>query len=330
MAVIDRPDDQIDGQMSLDDVFQPTDRLFAVSRIFARARKDMTLAEQKTFVFALSHLKFKEEAKTNVVYMDKKTLAKIVGVNSDPDHLSVDLYRTIGELPKHSFIKIADRDLDLYDSGNIITRLTMLKNRVRVKFEEEYLRLFTGLSSDYITMWSADIFRMSSRRSVQFYEYLRQITDSSAVENSVLLGIKAIKEMFEIPQSGKGSYMREKGGFDRVNFEKRVIDPICEDLQKCRMINLIVQPDGKLYEKVKRGNRIAGYRFYWTFTAYPAVATASEVKQIQDRVDQDPQIMKVAKDILKGEKKRKGKNQFTDIETNKYDWDALEEELLGE
>ena len=329
MAVIDRPDDQIEGQMSLDDIFQPTDRLFAVSRIFARARKDMTLAEQKTFVFALSHLKFTEEAKTNVVYMDKKTLAKIVGVNSDPDHLSINLYRTIQDLPKHSFIKIADRDLDLYDSGNIITRLTMLKNRVRVKFEEEYLRLFTGLSSDYITMWSADIFRMSSRRSVQFYEYLRQITIGSG-DNSVLLGIRAIKEMFDIPETGKGSYMRGKDGFDRANFEKYVIDPLCEDLQKCRMINLIVQPDGKLYEKVKRGNRVAGYRFYWTFTAYPAVATASEVKQIQDRVDKDPQVLKVAKDILKGEKKPKKKNQFTDIEQNQYDWDALEEELLGE
>ena len=322
MAMIDRPDDQIEGQMSLDDLFQPTDRLFAVSRVFARARKGMNLAEQKTFVYALSQLRFSETPKTNVVYMDKKTLGKIVGVNSDPDHLSVDLHRTIGDLPKHSFIKIADRDLDFYDSGFIITRLTMLKNRVRVKFEEEYLRLFTGLSSNYITMWSTDIFRMNSKRSVQFYEYLRQITDPKKSENSVLLGIRAIKEMFEIPESGRGSYMRGKDGFDRANFEKYVIDPICEDLQHCRMISLIVQPDGKLYEKVKRGNRIAGYRFYWTFTAYPAVASAEEVKQIQER----PEVLKVAKDILSGEKKKK--NQFTEFEQNQYDWDQLEEELL--
>jgi hypothetical protein len=310
--------------MSLDDLFQPTDRLFAVSRIFARARKGMNLAEQKTFVYALSQLRFSETPKTNVVYMDKKTLGKIVGVNSDPDHLSVDLHRTIGDLPKHSFIKIADRDLDFYDSGFIITRLTMLKNRVRVKFEEEYLRLFTGLTSGYLTMWSTDIFRMNSKRSVQFYEYLRQITDPKKSENSVLLGIRAIKEMFEIPESGRGSYMRGKDGFDRANFEKYVIDPICEDLQHCRMISLIVQPDGKLYEKVKRGNRIAGYRFYWTFTAYPAVASAEEVKQIQER----PEVLKVAKDILFGEKKKK--NQFTEFEQNQYDWDRLESELLGE
>lgn len=322
MAMIDRPDDQIEGQMSLDDLFQPTDRLFAVSRIFARARKGMNLAEQKTFVYALSQLRFSETPKTNVVYMDKKTLGKIVGVNSDPDHLSVDLHRTIGDLPKHSFIKIADRDLDFYDSGFIITRLTMLKNRVRVKFEEEYLKLFTGLSSNYITMWSTDIFRMNSKRSVQFYEYLRQITDPKKSENSVLLGIRAIKEMFEIPESGRGSYMRGKDGFDRANFEKYVIDPIAEDLQHCRMISLIVQPDGKLYEKVKRGNRIAGYRFYWTFTAYPAVASAEEVKQIQER----PEVLKVAKDILTGEKKRAGK--FNEFLQNEYDWDQLEEELL--
>ena len=327
MAMIDRPDDQIEGQMSLDDLFQPTDRLFAVSRIFARARKGMNLAEQKTFVYALSQLRFSETPKTNVVYMDKKTLGKIVGVNSDPDHLSINLYRTIQDLPKHSFIKIADRDLDFYDSGFIITRLTMLKNRVRVKFEEEYLRLFTGLSSNYITMWSTDIFRMNSKRSVQFYEYLRQITDPKKSENSVLLGIRAIKEMFEIPESGRGSYMRGKDGFDRANFEKYVIDPICEDLQHCRMISLIVQPDGKLYEKVKRGNRIAGYRFYWTFTAYPAVASAEEVKQIQER----PEVLKVAKDILTGEKKRAEKqNQFNQFSQNSYDWDQLEAELLGE
>ncbi len=328
MAIIDRPDDQIEGQMSLDDIFQPTDRLFAVSRIFARARKDMSLAEQKTFVAALSQLKFTETPRSNVVYLDKKTLAKIVGVNSDPDHLSVDLYRTIGELPKHSFIKIADRDLNLYDSGNIITRLTMLKNRVRIKFEEEYLRLFTGLSSNYITMWSTDIFRMNSKRSVQFYEYLRQITDPNKNENSVLLGIKAIKGMFSIPETGSGSYMRKKDGFDRANFEKYVIDPLVEDLQQCRMINLIVQPDGRLYEKVKRGNRVAGYKFYWTYTAYPAVATASEVRAIQERVDKNPEVLKVARDILQGGKKQK--NQFNQFSQNQYDWDSLEEDLLGE
>ena len=329
-------DGQIDGQMDISDLFTPPERLFAVSRIFARARKDMNLAEQKTFVYALSELKFTEEAKSNVVYMDKKTLARIVGVDSDPDHLSVNLKRAIGDLPKHSFIEIADRDLDLFDSGVLVSRVTMLKNRVRLKFEEDYLKLFTGLSRDYLTMWSADIFQMTSQRSVQFYEYLRQETDTREQTNSIGLGVKALKELFGIPASGPGSYMRapEKGGFNRPEFEKKVILPLCEDLQKTRMIRLIVQPDGMPYRKIKRGNRVLGYEFAWSYTAHPAVADSETVRHLQDRVDKNPQILKVAKDLVDGSGKSSKKKAgpaagtFNNFAPSGNDWDELALQIM--
>lgn len=327
----DRFDDQIEGQMSLSDLYDPPERLFAVSRIFARARKEMSLAEQKTFVYALSELKFTEEAKTNYVRLDKKTLANIIGIHSDSDHLSVDLYDNIKDLTKHSHISIAEKDIGLYANGFLVTSIVSFKNMIRIRLNEDYLPLFTGLSTNYITMWSGDIFQMTSKRSVQFYEYLRQITDTRLEINCIGLGVRALKEMFDIPQSGKGSYLREKGGFDRANFEKRVIDPLCDDLRNCKMINLILQPDGKPYEKVKKGNRIAGYRFYWTISTHPSVATAEEVKLIQKRVDENPEILKIARDILKGRKKKQqtSKNPFNDFEQNEYNWDELENELLS-
>lgn len=142
-------------------------------------------------------------------------------------------------------------------------------------------------------------------------------------------GIKALKEMFDIPKEGKGSYMRAKGGFDRSNFEKYVIDSLCDDLAKCKMIQLVIQPDGKLYEKVKNGNRVQGYRFYWTLSQRPAVAEAHEVKAIADRVDRNPQVLKIAKDILAGEKvkkKKPKKNGFNDFEQRDYDYSELEGE----
>lgn len=319
---MDQLDNQLDGQMTISDLFKPPERLFAVSRIFARARKSMSLAEQKTFVYALSRLKFTETSDSECVYLDKQTLAQIVGVSGDPDHLSVNLKRYIKDLPRHSFIEIDSEDLDLYESGMFITRLTMLKNRIRIKFEKDYLSLFTGLSTNYITMWSADIFQMESKRSVQFYEFLRSVTDTRKDINSVALGVKALKEMFDIPMDGKGSYMREKGGFNRPVFEQRVIDPLCEDLQKSRMITLVTQPDGKAYEKVKRGKRVDGYRFYWTFTDRPAVASADEVHEIQNRVDKDPRILKVAKDLLTGNRKPK-KDAFHAMEQSGDDKDEL-------
>lgn len=331
MSRHDRSDMEIEGQMSIYDIFQPPERLIAVSRIFARAKKEMSLAEQKTFAYALSEMRFTEPAKTNYVRLDKKKLANIIGIHSDPDHLSVDLFENIKDLPVHSRIRIAKRDLDLYADGFVITGVISFKNIVRIRFNEDFMPLFTDLSTNYITMWSQDIFAMSSKRSVQFYEYLRQITDTRQGTNEVLLGIKALKEMFDIPKEGKGSYMRSKGGFDRVNFEKYVIAPLCEDLKKCKMINLLVQSDGKYYEKVKRGRFVEGYRFYWAYTSHPGVATAQEVHELQDRVDKNPQILKIAKDVAKGEKKpkkSKKQNAFNNFEQRKYDKN-LESLLLG-
>lgn len=309
--------------MTIDELFEPPQRLFAVSRIFARARRDMSLSEQKTFVYALSELKFTEKADSPYVILDKKTLAGILGIKSDANHLSVDLYDTIKKLPKHSYIEINERDIDLHSNGSVISSLTRFKNIIRLKFNDEYLGFFTGLSADYITMWSADIFQMKSKRSVQFYERLRQETDTRVEINEYGFGVKALKEMFGIPKDGEGSYIRGNGSFDRSNFEKRVIDPICDDIKGCRMINLVMQSDGKPYEKVKRGNRVLGYRFSWTFTSHPAIASAEEVAEIQERVDRNPQILKVAKDMLDGEKKQKNSFIYQENKQNGLTEDDL-------
>lgn len=340
---------QTEGQMTIEDLFEPPEKLFAVSRIFARARKQMSLEEQKTFVYALSQLRFTEEAKSCVVYLDKRILAKILGIKSDSNHLSRVIFNSIKEIAKHSYIELADEDKEsgFCASGQVVTTVIInrkFRNLVYIRLNEDYIKLFTGLEKDYITMWSLDIFKMKSKRSVQFYELLRQLTDTRFEVNQYGWGVKQLKEMFDIPKDGKGSYMRRDGHFDRPAFEKYVIQPLCNDIQKCKMINLVVQSDGKLYEKVKQGNRVIGYRFYWTFTSHPAVATAEEVYQIQQRADKNPQVLKIAKDLLEGERRsyqqetgenltgkrsRTKKNKFTEMETNQYDFDALEEELLA-
>lgn len=315
----DEFEDQIKGQISIDDLFEPPERLFAVSRIFARARKKMSLNEQKAFVCALSQFDFVKEPDKNYVMIDKKALAQALGIHSDSDHLSVDVFEEIKNLPDHSKVEFDDKDKDFSASGFIVSAVVRFKNKFRIRFTDDFLPLFTNLSNNYITMWSADIFGMNSIRSVQFYELLRQLTNTRESINQHGWSVKRIKEMFDIPMEGKGSYMREKGGFNRTEFEHKVIEPLCADLQKCKMINLVMQPDGKLYEKVKQGNRVQGYRFYWTFSARPSVATADDIKQIQE----NPEVLKVAKDIIKGKKKPKK----PDFEQNTYDYEELEKQL---
>ena len=251
-------------QVTMDELFEIEVKpsLFAVSRIFADCRKQMNVKEFKTLAFALSHIDW-TAACPDTLYCDKKKLAKAVGVNSDEDHLSVDLNDEIGEMPSHSFLRFKDKDKGIYDNGNFVRRITFFKNVVRIRLEDEYLKLFGGLDKGYITMWSGDIYKMSSERSVLLYELLRHNSDTRQPFNVGTISVRKFKEMYNIP---KEAYTEKNGHFKRTTFEQRVIDPACEDLAKTEMIKLMIQEDGKYYEKVKRGGRVVAYRLFWTIS----------------------------------------------------------------
>lgn len=326
-------------QMHIEDYYSSEiqqSNLFAISRIFAAANKQMTISEYKTLTFALKNIKWTDKC-PDTIYLDKKELAEILGITSDYDHISQDLKRSIGNMPQHSFLEFDKTGKEFYMSGNFVRTVSMYKNVVRIRLEEDFLNLFGNLDgkqevSKYITLWADDVFQMKSIRAVLFYELLRDNSDTRLLQNTGTVSIKKFKEMFNIPKEGRGSYMRNKDGFDRANFEKRVIEPICEELSKSRMIQLMLQSNGKYYEKVKRGNRVIAYRFYWAITTMPTVVTAIEDKAVNERVVKNPDVMKVANDILKGEKKPKKKkeNSFNNFEQRDYsNYKDLENKLLG-
>lgn len=333
MQDIRLPNDyQCDNQLSIFDYIEDPEvdtSLIAVSKVFASAIKQMNLAEWKTFVMALTHIKWNEQNKM-FVRLDKKSLAQKLGINSDSDHLSQDLKRAIGSLAEHSKLEFDNQDG--WSNGFFIGQVVCGKESyVRVQFNPVYMPLFEqlGQEKNYITMWADDLFQMSSERSILFYENLRLNSDTRK-ENSKVYGIKDLKTMFGIPKDGKGSYMRKDGHFDRPSFEKRIIDPICEDLAKCSMINLTVDEEGKPYRKIKnnRGN-VLGYEFQWVISNHPRVATAKEVRTL----NQNPQELKIAKDIKKGEKKKstqpkKSKNNFNNFPQNEYNFEELENLLV--
>lgn len=325
-------DGEIEGQMSFEDFFPAPQRMFAVSKIFARARKQMNIDEYKTFVYALTNIDWTREMPETIT-LDKKELAEILGIDSDPNLLSRDIKRKINQLSPHSFTEFSDDDKQIYISGTIINTVCLTqRNKVILDFNKRYAKLFSELTSDYITMWSTDIFNMTSERSITFYEHLRAHSDTTQ-ECEKGFGVKALKEMFNLPVD---AYMRTKGGFDRTNFEKRIIDPICEDLAKCEMIQLTVQPDGKYYEKIKQGTRVLGYKFTWNVSDRPRIANATEIKQLRDDIIKHPQTMKIAKDIIKGNAKKKdpAKNTFTTMEQSPSNpktpeaWDNFEQLII--
>lgn len=316
---------EVDGQMSIYDLFEdPLDSnpLIAVSKVFAKSIKQMNLSEWKTFVYALTQIKWAEQNR-HFVRLDKKELANLVGIQSDPDHLSGDLKRAIGKLPAHSYIEIQNEDG--WISGCFINQVACYKNVVRVSFTDAYMPLFEELNKErnYITLWAEDLFKMRSERSILFYEDLRLHSDTRQT-NSRIYSTREIKQLFNIPKDGKGAYMRKDGHFDRQAFERYVIHPLCDDLEKCAMIRLVLQEDGKPFRKVKKHGLVVGYEFSWDLSTHPAIVTASEMREIKEK----PQVLKVAKDILTAEKKpKKSKAKSHDLE-REYDFTELEEKLL--
>lgn len=324
-------DEEYDGQLDLSDMYSQPKGMFAVSKIFVRARKQMTPVEYKAFVYALSKIDW-TKALPSSIEMDKKELAQILNIEGDSDHLSQNLHRALRDISVHSFTEFKDQDKGLYISGTIINTLVLnQRNKAILDVNPRYAKLFSELNSEYLTMWSYDIFNMRTERAITFYEHLRAHSDTTK-QCEKGFGVKALKDLFNIPKEGPGSYVRKQNGFDRANFEKYIIDPICEDLSKCEMIQLILQPNGKYYEKVKEGKRVLGYKFYWNVSDRPRIAKAGEIKEIRYNVAKDPKTLKIAKDLALGKKRPKKtkekSNTFIDFPQNTYNFDELESKLL--
>ncbi len=319
-------DYECEGQISIFDFMddkEPTP-MIAVSKVFARAIKQMNLLEWKTFVYALTNIRWNDTNKRKV-HLNKWSLVERLGLKSDENHISGDLKRAIGDLWKHSSLEFNAKD-GSWENGCFITRVRVYRDYVLIVFEEDYMALFEELDKEknYITLWSEDLFKMTSERSILFYESLRLHSDTRKT-NTRIYGVKDLKTLFDIPKDGKGSYMRKDGHFDRTAFEKFVINPLCDDLAKCEMIKLNILEDGKPYRKIKEHGRVRGYEFSWDVSDRPNVINAAEKKEITAKIEKNPQVLKVAKDILEGQKKQ-AKKKFG--YERKNDYDELEKRML--
>jgi hypothetical protein len=319
-------DTEIEGQMSIFDYFdmKAPSPMVATSKVFARAIKEMNLAEWKTFILALTQIRWKEK-NCNKVHLDKWNLVKILGLKANETDVSAHLKRAIGNLPKNSFIEFENTDQGYWDNGTFVTRIRCYKDYVLVCFNSDYLPLFEELDKDrpYITMWAEDLFKMTSERSILLYEHLRLHSDTRKT-NTRLISTRDFKTLFGIP---KEAYVNN-GHFERTLFERKVIEPVCDDLLKSKMITLHIQEDGKPYKKIKYHGKIRGYELSWDVSDHPAIVSGDEAAELRDTLAQNPKVLKVAKDIVDGKQKPKyqssSKKAFSNYEQGEnVDYDAL-------
>ena len=327
---------EVEGQITMDEWLssEPPAEMVGVSKVFARAKKKMTLPEFKTFIYCLCHIRWKDSEMPQTVYLDKTTLAKILGISLEPVHLSRSIRLQIGNLVEHSIIEFSTKDRKSWEKGALITQVSIKEDRiVGITFNPRYKGLFCNLQKDFILLWSKDVFQMQSDRSILLYEYMRLNCDTR-VTNIRIFSIEQLKEIFDIPTDGSGSYLRKDGRFDRHSFETKVLDPVCSDLMKCQMVQL-VQENGeeRPYRRIKRGRKLLGYEFVWEVSNRPRIADAHTTQETRRVIEKNPKVMKIAVDAAAGVKRGNASkpNQFTDFENQNtnIDFDALEKELLA-
>lgn len=242
--------------------------LIAVSKVFARAQKQMNAAEFKTFIAALTKIKFTESNNSNIVTLDKRKLAKLCGFESDDGHLTSDFKRAIDKLPSNSFVRFSIKDTGEWVNGVMIDQIGYVRGQIIVRFNHDYMPLFEDLVDNFITFLPSDIFQMKSSRTMIFYENLRLHSDTRKSVCTKTFSIDYLKELFDIPNTDKGSYVNKESKLDVGNFEKHIIQPLISDIEHCKMIKLIVNQDGKCYKKIKEYGKVVGFSFAWKVKEY--------------------------------------------------------------
>lgn len=276
-------------------------QMVAMGKALVRAKKNLSETEYKLLIMSLTKINWSKTEHVNEVELDKKEIAEVLGIAQDKN-LSIKLRKMFFNLSAHSQICFDKSDGEWEDGVLIINRRST-KGSIIVRFNDYYMPLLSNLlkDKDFVTIWANDIYKFESTYAYMLFEELRLHCDTSRT-NWRTYTTKQLKELFGIPQTGKGSYMhydaqKGKDVFDRSNFEKKVLDTAINEINKGQMVNILPIigsaeiKKGKCYEKIKKNGFVEGYRFKYvvkTNTKPPCGYDEDEIEG-QDTVFNHPE-----------------------------------------
>ena len=261
------------------------DRIFAVSKDFARAIKAFSKNELKTLIYALSKINFRTEMELKME-IDKYELAEFLGFDLLSENLSQNLFSEIKEMPEHSKLQFRDKAKHVSFSGFLIDFVKRDRDKIIISFEKEAISYFSNLlDGNFIVMLTNDIRRMATSRAIALYEYLRLHSDTRKT-NTCILSTEELKLIFKVPDEGKGSYTDANYHFQRTRFENQVLIPACEELSKCQLIKLVINNE-HYYKKIKNRSFVKGYQFTWVIDELYFTSPNSNVSPITENMQID-------------------------------------------
>lgn len=229
-------------------------QIIAMSNTLAEKSTRFTAAQQRLFYISLASLKRGINA-NNEVEIDKEELFEYLHITNS--HRHADLRKSVVKLMQSSFVQFGT-DEEFCD-GFLIVRARTTRKKVYIGFDAYFLPLIQELADNYVRLLDDDVTSFDSKFSMMLYQNL--LKDKWMLTNPDFYGIpystKKLKMIFGL---SKDAYMRKNETFDRKNFERYTVNKAVKEInEKSKCIVKL------RYEKIKKGNRIVAYEFYFDY-----------------------------------------------------------------
>lgn len=233
-------------------------QIIAMSNTLAEKSTRFTALQQKLFYISLAALKQGKNSK-NEVKIDKQELFDYLNITRDKGRWTKLRYQ-LNKLMENSLIQFGT-DEEFCD-GFLINKVRSTKHDIFVRFDDDLVPLLEELADNYVRLLDDDVTSFDSKFSMMLYQNL--LKDKWMLTNPDFYGIpystKKLKMIFGL---SKDDYMTTKKGkpsFNRTLFERFTINKAVEEINEKSKCILKLR-----YEKIKKGNRIQAYEFYFDY-----------------------------------------------------------------
>lgn len=217
---------------------------------------------------------------------------------------------------KHKF-----EDEDTLERFNLFSTFVIHKRKhtLEVAVNSKYAYMLNELAKEFTSFELHEYVSLNGIYSKALYRLLKQWKTKGITK---LYGVEELKELLATPNYSPKDIMKE------------VINPAVEDIKKHKAFsNLWCEV---VYAK-KRGKPVEGYIFHFgkeDLKGQISFRSLEDFDQITNDMSESEkrQAIKIAKDIVKGEKKPKKKNSFNNFSERKYTKEQmleLERKLLN-
>lgn len=232
--------------------------IIAMSNTLAEKSTRFNATQQKLFYVTLASLKHGKNS-NNEVKIDKKELIDYLGFANDNNKYTRLRYQ-FKKLAENSWIEFGTDDE--FNDGFLINKVRSTKHDIFVRFDVDLVPLLEELAGNYVRLLDDDVVSFDSKFSMMLYQHL--LVDKWKLTSADFYGIPyTTRELKAIFGLSKDDYVRPKKGvptFNRSIFEQRTVDVAVKEInEKSKCIRKLT------VKKVKKGNRIAYYEFYYHY-----------------------------------------------------------------